>query len=75
MILYLKLADIAPVMISTIEPFINIGVNEAIAHAFIGLNGGLQELKEKYLDKKCKAHAGHLNEPLGINRGHRSFAE
>ncbi len=49
-ILDFKLADIAPIMISTIEPFIDVGINEAIAHAFIGLNGGLQELKE-YLDK------------------------
>ncbi len=49
-ILDFKLADIAPIMISAIEPFIDVGINEAIAHAFIGLKGGLQELKE-YLNK------------------------
>ncbi len=48
-ILDFKLADIAPVMISTIEPFVGTGANEVIAHAFIGLDGALKEFKE-YID-------------------------
>jgi len=50
-ILDFKLADIAPVMISTIEPFIGTGANEVIAHAFIGLDGALKEFKE-YIDEQ-----------------------
>lgn len=40
----LKLADIGDIMVSTVKPFIDMGFNVFIAHAFIGLEDGLDKL-------------------------------
>ncbi|ABN69710.1 orotidine-5'-phosphate decarboxylase [Staphylothermus marinus F1] len=46
-----KLADIAPIMINTVNQLVEMGYNTYIAHAFIGLEGGLFELKD-FLSKQ-----------------------
>lgn len=50
----LKLADIGEIMIETIKPLINIGIDTYIVHGFIGYSNGLEKIS-KYLEKKkCK---------------------
>ncbi|ADI31360.1 orotidine 5'-phosphate decarboxylase / HUMPS family protein [Staphylothermus hellenicus] len=63
-----KLADIAPIMINTVDQLVKIGYNTYIAHAFIGLEGGLLKLKEflskhnsKLLLVASMSHKGSLD--------------
>ena len=63
----LKLADIGPVMVSTVSPLLDC-VDAIIAHAIVGIDGALGELKQ-FLDSRGKrlilvvamSHPGAMN--------------